>query len=176
MTAGVDDESVDGAAASEGGGGRGTAADPPVIIASGPAAVPDAAERPRTPITVEQAYIAKLRAAAAASSHSEGADPERSGPPPAPPPAPSPVVRPTVPPATPGRPGPPRAAAGVRPPPTAPAAPPHLRARPRIEPEQGILGLSRHTRSRLGSRLFNLFFICVFALILVQMVVALLTP
>lgn len=49
-------------------------------------------------------------------------------------------------------------------------------ARPRIEPEQAILGLSRHTRSRLGSRLFNLSFVFVFVLILVQMVVALLTP
>lgn len=73
------------------------------------------------------------------------------------------------------RPGPPGPAA-LRRPPVAPGPPPPLRARPRIEPEQGILGLSRHTRSRLGSRLFNLFFVCVFGLILVQMVVALLTP
>lgn len=60
---------------------------------------------------------------------------------------------------------PPGPRAGARPP-----------ARPRIEPEPAILGLSRHTRSRLGSRLFNLFFVFVFVLIAVQMVVVLLTP
>lgn len=110
MPAGVEDDPARGRAA-------GLPARP-VITASGPAPAQDAAERPRRPITVEQAYLRKL---------------------PAPP-------------------------------------PPHLRARPRIEPEQGILGLSRLTRSRLGSRLFNLFFVCVFALILVQMVVVLLSP
>jgi hypothetical protein len=48
-------------------------------------------------------------------------------------------------------------------------------ARPRIEPEPAILGLSRHSRSRLGSRLFTLFFVGIFTLILVQLVWSLLT-
>jgi hypothetical protein len=104
---------------------------------------------PRTRrMTVEEAWLAKQREA--------GPGPEEAG---APPPPPRVTTRP-VPPATPVGPY-----AGARPP-----------ARPRIEPDPAILGLSRHTRSRLGSRLFNLFFVCVFALILVQMVVALLTP
>jgi hypothetical protein len=41
--------------------------------------------------------------------------------------------------------------------------------------EPGILGLSRVTRSRFGSRLFAGFFVFVFGLIAVQMIVALLT-
>jgi hypothetical protein len=70
------------------------------------------------------------------------------------------------------------AAARSGPPIMVPMPRPEVRppARPRIEPEPAILGLSRHTRSRLGSRLFNLFFVLVFVLILAQMVVALLTP
>lgn len=47
-------------------------------------------------------------------------------------------------------------------------------ARPRVVEEPSILGLSRRTRSRLGSRLFSLFFVAVFALIAVQMVLAIL--
>lgn len=47
-------------------------------------------------------------------------------------------------------------------------------ARPRIETEPGILGLSRRSRSRLGSRAFTLLFVVVFTLIVVQLVVALL--
>lgn len=47
-------------------------------------------------------------------------------------------------------------------------------ARPRVEPEAGMIGLSRLTRSRAGSRLFTLFFVAVFALIFVQMCVVLL--
>jgi hypothetical protein len=53
-----------------------------------------------------------------------------------------------------------------------PGAPP----RPRIVDEPGILGLSRRTRGRFGSRLFTLFFVLVFALIAVQMVVSILYP
>ena len=46
--------------------------------------------------------------------------------------------------------------------------------RPRIADEPGILGLSRLTRGRFGSRLFNLFFLLVFTVILIQMVSAIL--
>ncbi len=53
-----------------------------------------------------------------------------------------------------------------------PGAPP----RPRIVEEPGILGLSRRTRGRFGSRVFTLFFVLVFALIVVQMVVSILYP
>jgi hypothetical protein len=42
--------------------------------------------------------------------------------------------------------------------------------------EPSILGISRHSRSRLGSRLFTWFFVVVYAVILVQMIVALLAP
>ncbi len=184
MTVGVQGEPADETVAS-------------VITGSGPSTAQDTAGRPGVPITIEQAYRAKVRAAAAAAAE----PPEPGGP--AVPDLPNVPDLPAVPdcaaaavPSPPqtgasrdpevlqSRPGPPPARPGppgsggpaVRRPPAAPAAPPHLRARPRIEPEQGILGLSRHTRSRLGSRLFNLFFVCVFALILVQMVVALLTP
>lgn len=48
--------------------------------------------------------------------------------------------------------------------------------RPRVVDEPGILGLSRHSRGRLGSRLFTWFFVLVFSLILIQLVVALLAP
>jgi hypothetical protein len=47
---------------------------------------------------------------------------------------------------------------------------------PRIPPEPAILGLSRLTRGRFGSRLFTLFFVLVFALIVGQMVVSILYP
>lgn len=53
--------------------------------------------------------------------------------------------------------------------------PPRPPARPPVVDEPGILGLSRRSRSRLGSRLFTAFFVLVFAVILVQMIVALLT-
>ncbi|WP_158703584.1 hypothetical protein, partial [Pseudonocardia dioxanivorans] len=59
------------------------------------------------------------------------------------------------------------------PPPARAVRPPH---RPPVEPEPSILGLSRHTRSRLGSRLFTLFFVAVFTVILVQLIVSLLNP
>jgi hypothetical protein len=47
-------------------------------------------------------------------------------------------------------------------------------ARPRIDDDSGILGLSRLTRGRVGSRLFTLFFVGVFTLIALQMVLELL--
>jgi hypothetical protein len=37
-----------------------------------------------------------------------------------------------------------------------------------------ILGLTRHSRSKLGSRLFVLFFVFIYALILIQLVFSLL--
>jgi hypothetical protein len=46
--------------------------------------------------------------------------------------------------------------------------------RPRIVEEPGILGLSRLTRGRFGSRLFNAFFMLVFAVIIIQMISAIL--
>jgi hypothetical protein len=45
--------------------------------------------------------------------------------------------------------------------------------RPRIEDEPSILGLTRHSNSRLGSRLFVLFFVLVYAVIVIELVVAL---
>ncbi len=57
------------------------------------------------------------------------------------------------------------------PPPRLPPGPP---PRPRIVEEPAILGLSRLTRGRFGSRLFNLFFLLVFAVILIQMISAIL--
>lgn len=54
------------------------------------------------------------------------------------------------------------------------AAPHRLDARPRVVEDPGILGLSRRTRSRFGSRLFTLFFAFVYALILIQLLVTLL--
>lgn len=47
-------------------------------------------------------------------------------------------------------------------------------ARPTVVDEPGILGLSRRSRSRWGSRLFTAFFVFVFAVILIQMIAALL--
>lgn len=54
----------------------------------------------------------------------------------------------------------------------APAAP--LPARPRIEDDSGLLGITRRSNSHVGSRLFTLFFVFVFVVIAVQLVVALL--
>ncbi|MGH3566534.1 MAG: hypothetical protein ACRDRH_10975 [Pseudonocardia sp.] len=51
---------------------------------------------------------------------------------------------------------------------------PRLSARPRIEDDPGLLGLTRRSHSRVGSRIFTLFFVLVFAVILIQLVVALL--
>lgn len=71
-----------------------------------------------------------------------------------------------------------RPVAATRPMPVSPVGsgspPSPYRARPRVVEEPGILGLSRLARSRLGSRLFTLFFAAVFALILVQMLVVIL--
>lgn len=55
-----------------------------------------------------------------------------------------------------------------------PQLPPGPTPRPRIVPEPSILGLSRLARSRFGSRLFTLFFVFVYALIVVQTVYAIL--
>ncbi len=49
-------------------------------------------------------------------------------------------------------------------------------ARPRIVDEPGILGLSRLSRGRFGSRVFTWFFVLVFALILAQMIMSILYP
>lgn len=68
------------------------------------------------------------------------------------------------------RPAPP---AEERPLPGEPVAP--LAARPRIEDDTALLGLTRRSNSRVGQRVFNLFFLCVFLLIAAQMVVALLS-
>lgn len=57
-----------------------------------------------------------------------------------------------------------------------PPVPPRPEARPRIVDDTVILGLTRHSRSRLGSRVFTLFFVFVFALIVVQMIASLLSP
>lgn len=74
----------------------------------------------------------------------------------------------------------PRRSASSRPARTGPAPAagfePRPPARPRIEDEPSILGLSRHSRSRLGSRVFTMFFVLVFAAIVVQLVVSLLHP
>ncbi len=59
-------------------------------------------------------------------------------------------------------------------PPDRPAPLPGPPPRPRIVDETGILGLSRLSRSRAGSRLFTWFFVLVFTLIVVQMVAAIL--
>jgi len=55
-----------------------------------------------------------------------------------------------------------------------PAPPSDPPPRPRIVDDPGILGISRLTRGRVGSRLFTLFFVLVFTVIVVQMVAAIL--
>jgi hypothetical protein len=52
--------------------------------------------------------------------------------------------------------------------------PPRPDARPRIVEDPVILGLTRVSRSRLGSRLFTWFFVFIYVLILVQLIVSLL--
>lgn len=47
-------------------------------------------------------------------------------------------------------------------------------ARPRIEDDTVLLGLTRRSNSRLGQRLFTLFFVFVFAVIVLQLLVTLL--
>jgi hypothetical protein len=74
----------------------------------------------------------------------------------------------SVPPVT----GQPRAAAAPRP----AAVPTRPEARPPVVDELAVLGLSRHLRSRVGTRLFTWFFVLVFALILVQLIASLLDP
>lgn len=63
---------------------------------------------------------------------------------------------------------PPTAPAGITDPVVA------LPARPRIDDDPGLLGISRRSHGRIGARLFNLFFVLVFALILAQLLVTLL--
>ena len=58
--------------------------------------------------------------------------------------------------------------------PRVPRLPPGPPPRPRIVDEPSILGLSRLTRGRFGARLFNLFFVLVFAVIVIQMISAIL--
>jgi hypothetical protein len=49
-----------------------------------------------------------------------------------------------------------------------------LPARPRVEDDESLLGLTRRSHSRIGQRVFTLFFVLVFLLIAAQMVMALL--
>lgn len=69
-----------------------------------------------------------------------------------------------------GPPSPGPAVAHQRRPPPPPGPPP----RPPVDDDPGILGISRLTRGRVGSRLFTLFFVLVFTVIVVQMVAAIL--
>lgn len=55
------------------------------------------------------------------------------------------------------------------------AAVPGHRHRPRVVDDLALLGLSRASRGRVGSRVFTGFFVFVFVLIAVQMIVALVT-
>jgi len=51
-----------------------------------------------------------------------------------------------------------------------PHLPPRPEARPRIVQDPVILGLSRVSRSRLGSRLFTWFFVFVYLVIVIQLI------
>jgi hypothetical protein len=58
-----------------------------------------------------------------------------------------------------------------------PPPPIDLRApRPRIVDDVSLIGFSRFTRGRVGARLFRLFFLLVFAGIVVQMVFSIIDP
>lgn len=46
--------------------------------------------------------------------------------------------------------------------------PPAVSARPRVEPEPGLVGFSRLTRGRAGARVFTLVFVGIYLVILVQ--------
>ncbi|MBP2365035.1 hypothetical protein [Pseudonocardia parietis] len=46
--------------------------------------------------------------------------------------------------------------------------PPAVSARPRVEPEPGLIGFSRLTRGRTGARVFTLVFVGIYLVILVQ--------
>jgi hypothetical protein len=54
--------------------------------------------------------------------------------------------------------------------------PPGPAPRPRIVEEPSILGLSRRSRGRVGSRLFTLFFVLVYAVILLDLINSLMHP
>jgi len=59
----------------------------------------------------------------------------------------------------------------TQPPPSGrPHPPPRPEARPRIVEDPGILGLTRVSRSRLGSRLFTWFFVFVYLVIVIQLI------
>jgi hypothetical protein len=69
---------------------------------------------------------------------------------------------------------PPPGGATPHPEPAAIELPPQPETRPRIVEDPAILGLTRVSRSRLGSRLFTWFFVFVYAVILIQLIVSLL--
>jgi hypothetical protein len=148
--------------------------------AAPPAASPPEASPPPSP-------SARSLAAPVPAEPSPAAPPTAAPPPVTPsPPAPLPAAPPPVEvPAAAVRPGAaedaPRTAVPVRIPPRVPPRaepavyrPTVQRARPPVVQEPSILGLSRLARGRVGSRLFTLFFVAVYALIAVQMVVAIL--
>ncbi len=54
--------------------------------------------------------------------------------------------------------------------PVVPNASDERASRPRVEPDPSLFGFARHTRGRLGGRLFTLFFVLVFAVIVIQTV------
>jgi hypothetical protein len=97
---------------------------------------------------------------------------DRPGPPaprtpePAVPPSPRPPLR-TPPVPRPPLPSP-RRPPVVRTGPVVPNAADSRASRPRVDPDPSLFGFARHTRGRIGARLFTLFFVLVFALILVQ--------
>ena len=77
-------------------------------------------------------------------------------------------------PGTDGRSGPPQRGAAPPPEPAVLESPPQPETRPRIVEDPAILGLTRVSRSRLGSRLFTWFFVFVYAVILIQLILSLL--
>ncbi|MHA6797075.1 hypothetical protein ACVGVM_26715 [Pseudonocardia bannensis] len=153
-----------------------------VIAVSEPSAVPDAAAPAQAAIV---GTVAPTPAPAVASEPNDPVRPDvapsraQDGPIGAPrratatgPQRPGPVIsrpRPAGRPVGSAPPGPPV----TRPVTTAPA---ELRYRPPVEAEPSILGLSRHARGRAGSRAFTLVFTGIFAVILIQLIVALLNP
>jgi hypothetical protein len=99
----------------------------------------------------------------------EDVPPPRAPRPPEPavPPSPRPPLRtPLVP--RPPLPAPRRPHGVVRSGPVVPNASDARAARPRVEPDPSLFGFARHTRGRLGARVYTLFFMLVFALIIVQ--------
>jgi hypothetical protein len=62
----------------------------------------------------------------------------------------------------------PRRPHGLRLGPVVPNASDERASRPRVEPDPSLFGFARHTRGRLGGRLFTLFFVLVFTVIVIQ--------